>query len=66
MIKKIRKSTQCLLCSEKAVSSINGEPFCPHCLDAKLIRIIASCSMAAKEVIIKFKIIPKGVFKNGK
>jgi hypothetical protein len=65
VIQKI-KNVGCLLCNEMAVKSINGQPFCPHCLDAQLIRIIATCSRAPEEVVIKFKVIPKGVLKNGK
>jgi len=60
VINKIKKNTKCSFCNEKAAKAINGLPFCPHCLDARLIRIIATCSRAAEEVSIKFKIIPKG------
>jgi len=62
-IQKIRKSTKCLLCEKKAVKSINKMPFCSHCLDGQLIRIVAACCMATEEVEIKFKIIPNGIKK---
>jgi hypothetical protein len=60
-IRKIRKSTKCSFCDKKAVKAINGLPFCPHCLDARLIRIMGVCSKAATQVTIKFRIIPKGI-----
>jgi len=65
-IQKIRKDTKCLLCSKDAVKTINKMPFCPHCLDGRLIRIIADCCKNSEEVIIKFRIIPKGLLKRRK
>ena len=62
-IRKI-KNTRCLFCNEKAIKTINSLPFCAHCLDARLIRIIAACAKETKEVTIKFKIIPRSI--NGK
>jgi len=61
-IRRIRKSTGCIFCDKKAVKTINGLPFCPHCLDGRLVRIIAACTKATEEIVIKFQIIPRSVY----
>ena len=58
-IQKINKSTRCLLCKKDAVKTINKMPFCSHCLDTQLIKIIASCCEETEEVNVTFKIMPK-------
>jgi len=60
-IRKLRKKIRCSFCEKDAVKTINGLPFCPHCLDGRLIRIIASCVKNSEEVSITFRIIPKGL-----
>lgn len=59
---KVRKGTKlCFRCSQPATKTINGLPFCAHCGDGVLIRIIGTCVKAVEEAKINIKMTPKGI-----
>lgn len=58
VIEKVTKGI-CLSCEEKAVVKINNLPFCGHCADSQLVKVIGTCIENLTEVKADLKLIPK-------
>jgi hypothetical protein len=56
---------KCAFCKKPAVRKIDGEFYCGHCADNRLLKQMKRCVEAMSEAIVTIKILPKLSLEKG-
>jgi hypothetical protein len=58
-ISTVTQQAECSACEKLAVRKIDGELYCGHCADNRLLKQMKRCVEAMSEVVVTIRVLPK-------